>query len=349
MARRKRKEPKKDKIILSHSRLQMWKNCHYDHYQKYVNRLVPKGKSNALVRGSMIHELLESYYNYENWKKKWKILADEFYESNIREEIDYYGDIPKMSYDLVESYINFWEEDDESQETLANEVRFELHLFDNIYIEGYIDRILFDRDGNIFIKDYKTFSRMPDMASLKYNFQSAIYIFALQQYGYPVSGMVWDIIRAKQPTYPKLTAGGAISKAKIETTPEVMYRGMIELGATEEEARKLADEVDPNDFFRRYMVRINQNTVDFLWKDVVDTAHQIIDNQEVMKDMNLKTVFKSSYYPLWEAEVAGLDTEYVKKAQFEVREKGGRDISDIPELERFNEKKFKKLLKETFD
>lgn len=348
MAKRKRKQ-KEEKIILSHSRLQLWKTCHYDHYQKYVNKLVPKGKSNALVRGSMIHELLEAYYNYENWKKVWKRSADQFYNSNIQEEIDYYGDIPKMSYDLVESYINFWSEDDESQETLVNEARFELHLFDNVYLEGYIDRILFDKDGNIFVKDYKTFSRMPDMASLRFNFQSAIYIHALQQYGYPVDGMVWDIIRAKQPTYPKLTAGGALSKAKIDTTPEVMYRGMLELGATKKEAREMANSVDGSEYFRRYLVRVNQNTIEFLWKDIVDTAHQIIDNQHIMKDMNLKTVFRSSYYPLWEAEVSGLDIDYVKKAQFTKKEKGGRDTENIPELEPFNQKKFNKLIKETFE
>ena len=349
MAKKKRKEKlKKDKIILSHSRIQLWKTCHYDHYQKYVNKLVPKGKSNALVRGNMIHDLLETFYNYDNWKKKWEELANGFYESNIREEIDYYGDIPKMSWDLVESYINFWEEDDFHQETLSNEARFEVHLFDNVYLEGYIDRILFDKDGNIFIKDYKTFSRMPDMASLRFNFQSAIYIYALQQYGYPVSGMVWDIIRAKQPTYPKLTANGALSKAKIDTTPEVMYRGMLELGATEEEALEASKEVDASDFFRRYVVRINQNTIDFLWKDIVDTARQIIDNQESMKDMNLKTPFKSSYYPLWEAEVGGMDVDYVKRTQFTVREGGGRDDQEVKELEVFDKKKFKKLLKETF-
>ena len=326
----------------------MWKNCHYDHYQKYVNRLVPKGKSNALVRGNMIHDLLETYYNYENWKKQWQKLSKEFYDSNIREEIDYYGDIPKMSFDLVESYINFWEQDDVNQETLSNEARFEIHLFDNVYLEGYIDRILFDKDGNIYVKDYKTFSRMPDMASLRYNFQSAIYIYALQQYGYPVKGMVWDIIRAKQPTYPKLTAGGVVSKAKIDTTPEVMYRGMLELGATEEEAREAASEIDGSDFFRRYIIKVNQHTLDYLWKDVIDTARQIIDNQESMKDMNLKTTFKSHYYTLWEAEASGIDVDYVKRTQYLVREGGGRDDQEIEELERFNQKKFDKLVKETF-
>lgn len=327
----------------------MWKNCHYDHYQKYVKRLRPKGKSNALVRGNMIHELLETYYNYESWKKRWKVLATEFYDSNIKEEIDYYGDIPRMSKDLVESYIDFWAEDDCSQETLSNESRFEVHLFDNVYLEGYIDRILFDREGNIFIKDYKTFSRMPDLGSLRFNFQSAIYIYALQQYGYPVDGMVWDIIRAKQPSYPKLTAQGKISKAKIDTTPIVLERELKKLKASKSDIEDMLKDVDGSEYFRRYLVRVNQDTIDFLWKDVVETAKQIVYNQEVMKDMNLKTTFKSQYYKLWEAEAAGLDVDYVIKTQFEYSEKGGREGEDIKELEPFNAKKFKKLVKESFE
>lgn len=347
-AKRKQKLEKEDKIILSHSRIQMWKNCHYDHYQKYVNKLVPKGKSNALVRGNMIHDLLETYYNYESWTKKWEELSSQFYESNIREEIDFYGDIPKMSRDLLESYINFWESDDREQETLSNEARFEIHLFDNVYLEGYIDRILFDSQGNIFVKDYKTFSRMPDLSSLRYNYQSAIYIYALQQYGYPVDGMVWDIIKAKQPTYPKLTAGGVISKAKIETTPEVMYRELIKLGMDEEEAQEMADEVDASAFFRRFVIKIQQETIDFLMKDIIETAHQIIDFQHTLKDMNLKTTFKSHYYELWEAEAAGIDADYVRRTRYDVREGGGRDLDGVKELEVFNKKKFDKLVKETF-
>lgn len=311
-------------LTLSYSRIRVWKSCHYDHYQKYVNKLVPKKKSPALIRGSIIHECLEAYYNGKSWKKVWQRFADEFYEEAFEEEIESLGDIPYMAKELLEAYFHFYEKEDEGTEYLNNELHFELPLIDDINLEGYIDAIIEDEDGKIWVKDYKTFRSMPEYNSLRFNYQSAIYMWALREMGYEVEGMIWDIVTAKTPSKPQLLKDGSVSKRKLDSNPYTVRKGIIELGLDPNDYLDLIHSVKYENYFHRFKIRYNQNLVDALMEDIKQTALEIRDNGDRLKDMNLETKFKSSYMDLWQAEVMNSDVEFIIDNHFERRETNGK-------------------------
>lgn len=303
---------------LSYSRIRVWKNNHYDHYQKYVNKLVPKKKGQALIRGSIIHECLEAYYDGKSWKKVWKKFADEYYSNAFEEEKGSKNDIAYMSKELLEAYFHFYEEEDEGTEYIENELHFELPLVDDITLEGYIDAVIEDEDGKYWVKDYKTFRTKPDYNSLRFNYQMAIYIWAAEQIlDIKIEGMIWDVVTAKTPQKPRVLKNGEISTAKIDSNPYTLRKGLIELGRNPKDYSDYLASVSYEDYFHRYKIRNNKKVVEALMDDIKRTALEIKESGEVLKDMNLETKFKSDYLDLWQAEITGGDVDYIIKNHYE--------------------------------
>lgn len=315
---------KKKEITLSYSRIKTWKSNHYDHYCKYVRGLRPKGSQSALVRGSMVHACIEAYHNGKSWKKTWKKLSDEFYENHFKEEIESLGDIPQLAYVLLENYFYYYEDSDDELETLENELHFVLPLYEDhdiiINIEGYIDSLVKKPDGKVFIRDYKTFSRMPEYSNLQFNFQSSIYIWAAEKLGYKIEGMEWDIIKPKMPTKPTLNKNGTLSKKAIDTTPLVAEQTLLELGLDPDDYEDFLDGLSFDNYFRRFFIRKNKAMVNAVMEDVIDSAIQIGLYGETWKDMNLDAKYMSSYMDLWRTEVSGGDIKPIIKQKYETKE-----------------------------
>lgn len=307
--------------MVSNSRLNTWKTNHYDHYQKYVNKLQRKQKSSPLIRGSIIHECLEAYYSGKSWIKVLDKFEKDFYENTFSEEREELGDIPGLARELLENYFVYYEEEDEETEYLHNELHFQLPLVEGIEIQGYIDAIIKDKNGKIWVVDYKTYSRMKDRGFFLYNTQSAIYIWAMQEMGYEVEGVIWDVLKAKMPGKPKFTKTGKLSKAKMDSTPYTVEKGLIEIGEDPEEHREYIDSFEFESFFQRNKIRLNQSSVEFMMEDVIATAQQIKEYGETWKDFNLQTMFPSSYRELWEAEMLGADTDFIIDDLFEERKR----------------------------
>lgn len=312
-------------ITVSNSRLKTWKNNHYDHYMKYVKRLVPKAKSGPLVRGNMIHECLEAYYNGKSWTKTLDRLEAEYHKNTFAEERAEMGDIPKMARELLEAYFLFYEEEDADTEYLENELHFKLPLTEEIEIEGYIDAVIKDPEGKIWVKDYKTYKSMKDYSFFHLNTQSAIYIWAMEQLGYEVQGVIWDVIKAKEPSKPQILKSGKLSSRRLDSTPYTVEKGILELGLNPEDYQDFIDSHRYEDFFVRHAVRLNRTSVDFLMADVEETALQILERGDTTRDMNLGGPFRSPYMEIWEAEALGLDTEFIIKRNFETRERRPHD------------------------
>lgn len=310
-------------MIISHSRIKMWKNNHYDHYQKYIKKIVPKEKGQALIRGSIIHDCLEAYYEGRSWKKVWKKFQEEYYQGLFEEEKGQKNDIAYMANELLEAYFHYYEQEDSETEFLFNELHFELDLIEDVKLEGYIDAVIVDKNGDIWVKDYKTYRSMPTYDSLRFNYQSAIYIWALEQMGYTVKGMIWDIITAKTPSKPQLLKNGEVSKRALDSNPYTVEKGLIELGLDPEEHLDLIESVKFENYFQRIKIR-NTDFINAMMDDIRDTAWQIKEYGHIFKDMNLETKFNSPYLPLWQAEVNGGDIDFVIETQYE-KKGNGRD------------------------
>lgn len=310
-------------LKLSNSRVSTWRKCHMAYHYKYHEHLRPKRKGVALQRGSIIHECIEAYDSGRSWRKPYQKFAKQFYKETFREEIVEIGDIPRMVEELMENYQALYEGD--GLIYLGNEVHFELPLMPGVVIEGYLDALVEDEHGCVWPKETKTYKKNPDYDFLLLNTQSALYTWAVMEMDYHPKGTLWDIIRAKEPSRPQVLKSGEISRKGIDSTPYTVRKALIEMGKDPKDYTDLLGKVSFEDYFRRYPVRVNQTVVDGIMDDFRSTAKEIIKGGSKLRDRNLgKGCAWCDYKPLCQAELMGLDTDFIRSKQFEVSEKEGR-------------------------
>lgn len=302
---------------------------------RYVRRLESKHTAMPLTRGSMLHAVLEAYHDGRSWIKEWRKQKEEFEKDKWEQEI-LANDIPEMIRELMENYVKRYEADDMDKEFIFNEAEFKIPLVKckdhegvetQIYLKGFIDAI-YEENGKVYIKDYKTYAQTPPRDFFVYNYQSAIYLWAYTQgielpdgrilKGRPTA-MVWDVIRAKMPSKPELLASGELSNRKLASTPYTVIKGLKELGLNPKEHVSLVEKHSYDDFFNRYEVRYNHKSVEFMMEDIKQTAIQLCQHQHEFKDFNLATKYPSSFKDLWQTEVSGGDVEWMIKQNYKER------------------------------
>jgi len=268
-----------------------------------------------------MHECIEALNNGKSWKKVVKQFEKDFIKNTFEEERVEMGDLPAMVNDLMENYEYHYKND--NLKYLKNEEHFLLPLTQDIEIEGYIDSVV-EWGRGTWAKETKTYGRMPDREFLMFNPQSGIYIWAMSELGYKnPRGTIWDIIKAKQPAKPKLTAKtGKLSVAKCDSTPYTVTKGIVELGLNPKDYTEFIQKHSFEDFFVRKEVLLNKNVVNAIMKDVVDTAKEIYSRGEYTKDRNLsKDCSWCSYKSICQAELMDLDVDYIIEKEYKKREK----------------------------
>lgn len=311
-------------LILSNSKIKKRRTCDRAYHYKYVEKMTKKAKGSALVRGSAIHECIEWYNTGRSWKKAWQNFKEEWEETYLLEEKEEMGDIPKMVYDLVEGYVTYWE--DEELEYLESELEFllplETYKGTEIWIKGFIDFIAKDKNGNIWIGETKTHKRWPDESTRLFNQQSSIYIWALNQLGYTnVKGVIWNYIRAKQPTVPQRLKSGRLSKQKCDSIPTVVEKFLLQEGENLEEWSEFITALSWDNFYRRYEERVSNNVVESVMSDVIETARDIVDNpNRKARNMNSQGCQWCDFSDICEAELTGADVSFIIKSKYSIKE-----------------------------
>lgn len=313
-----------DEILkISNSKVNTWRKCHRAFHYKYVMKLRPRRKGMALRRGSIIHECIEAYDSGKSWRKPLRVFSKQFYEETFQEEILEHGDIPRMVEELMENYQALYEDDGLTY--LGSEVHFELPLMPGVVIEGYLDALVEDEKGSVWPKETKTYKKNPDYDFLLLNTQSALYTWAVQELGYTPRGTLWDIIRAKEPTVPQFLKDGSLSRKAIDSTPYTVEKAIRAAGLDPANYKDLLNKVSFENYFRRYPVRVNQAVVKGIMDDFKSTAKEIQKQGHKLCDRNLgKGCAWCDYKAICQADLMGLDTEYIIKKQFEVSTKEGR-------------------------
>lgn len=97
------------------------------------------------------------------------------------------------------------------------------------------------------------------------------------------------------------------------------------MGKDPKDYQDLLAKVSYDDYFRRYPVRVNHTVVKGIMNDFKSTAKEILRYGDKLCDRNLgKGCAWCDYKPLCQADLMGLDTDFIRKKQFEVVEKEGR-------------------------
>ena len=170
----------------SHSRVSTFENCPYQYKLKYIDRVeVDIPTTIEAFMGDIVHRTLEKLYNDKKFKKLVsKATLLKFYKDTWDKE--YSDDIlivkdglkadnyKKMGMKFVEDYYNRMKPFDQIT-ILGLETQDRMTLPNGDQWHVRIDKLGCDSEGNYFVCDYKTNSRMKDQEDADSDRQLALY------------------------------------------------------------------------------------------------------------------------------------------------------------------------------
>lgn len=207
------------KRISTHSMLKTFRRCPKQAEYKYVHRLKPKMLAKPLRKGSWMHLLLEAFHKGEDWEALHTKLSAKF-NRMFDEERDFYGDLPTECRALMTSYI--WHYKFDPWKIIDTEFTLETEFPDGTIYRGRID-MLIENEFGLWLVDHKNMRTLPDHNFRLLDGQSALYLWAALRNRIPVQGFIWNYLRTKAPTTPKLVYKGKPSQRLSTRAMETDY------------------------------------------------------------------------------------------------------------------------------
>ena len=315
-------------FTVSNSKVKSWRHCRQQHWYRYVENLTDISPPRPLIRGKVIHEMIEAWLEHRDpWVIHTEMVAK--YYKLFKEEQEQYGDLPAVIKDIMTGYFKWYKNDPFKIVPLKGkqaEHYFNLSLTPSINIQGYIDAAGKTRDKRFWLIEHKSHKTIPSEGFRYRDIQSAIYCWVLPLIGFPKpDGVMWNFIREKSPTVPHLLKNGELSRAKSIDTTWDTYKAEIKL-----QGLKIKDYEDmqlilagkETDFFSRLFLPTNDTIINTLIGELRSSAREIKRKGHRSRE---KTVGMHcdwcEFRDLCKAELMGLDTDYIRKTKFKERTK----------------------------
>lgn len=340
-------------LRLSHARLRAWRRCEMEHHYRYYQGLRKKKPATPLFVGTGMHAMIEAQIETGNWLPALANFRKEFTRLFIEERAEL-GDLPGQIEQIMKGYFKRFEGDDliyvKRHRGRKTEIPMHVELAPRISFLGRIDAFPADPFGRHWIMDHKSCKTIPDEDARFADLQLLLYVWLAPQLGYPKpDGVIWDYLRKKPPTPPEVLKNGTISKAVKQDTTVETYMKVVEAQHNAgtitkpqvEEYRRFAEETftgREEKFYRRIYLPTNSDAMVLnVVKDVIADGQQILlrGPEATVRRMDNVKCRSCSYYTLCQAEVRGLDADYIRKTEYEVKEKddAGQEEVDVGEAE----------------
>lgn len=272
---------------VSNSKLKTYRGCQKAYEFKYIDKLTPIYKSMALVRGELVHSMIEDSLK--------GIKAQDSFEARLSEKLRYAAiatlpsvgskeDIDniltgkvklsqedkaevaatiatflqseefeevKIALPIMEGYFDYYKDDKYKPyyyKDKCSEIHVEMPIKSNVILEGYIDMLVTDQYREVWIMDHKTHGKVPT-GLIKSNLQQGVLYYVLAKYlGIPVKGVIWNYIVWKLPTEPELLKTGELTRRRSLSTTWAAYERAIKAnGLNVEDYRDMKAILDGNE------------------------------------------------------------------------------------------------------
>jgi hypothetical protein len=309
---------------ISWSEAKTWQRCPKQWDFKYGQNLVPVKKARPLFLGNWIHAALESYYVDGDWRIGHATYLEEYEKlfEEEREELEgKKGPLPQLVERVIKSYLWYYRED--GWKVLHVEVDFKVPLKAGIGVKGRIDLIVEDPEGNIWVVDHKTTANIPEPNAFHaMDPQLMVYPWAIEkQLGIKVTGIVYNYVKSKPPSIPKINKDGSLSKRRIVTDYPTLVRFLKRNGYDPKDfVSQLRPLARQSPFLRRYKLPREKNVTLEILQDFLTTSLQIRDHKRTPRIITRDCV-RCSYHDICRAELNGFDTTPMRKHQFTLRNK----------------------------
>lgn len=221
-------------LIIGFSRLKTWRRCHRLYNYRYRQFLVRRAPRVQLLRGSILHEMLDAHVKNciskmtldLGLKAAAEVLRryEKEYGKLFKEQQDEYGDLIGDCRQLFSNYVETYSDD--RMQVIASEqtIRFEL-IPGKVEFKCTVDRVMMDSSKpkrRRWLLDTKSHKNLPGEDARFYDLQlGVLYFWAWNRENRrrPADGIIWDYIRTKLPSTPEVLQSGKLSqRANIDTT-----------------------------------------------------------------------------------------------------------------------------------
>ncbi len=172
----------------SHSRVSTYENCPYKYKLQYIDKIKPEIQNTIeAFMGDMVHQTLEKLYKDKKFSKRiakasvikfYRELWDKEYTADVKivKEGLTADNYKKMGEKFLSDYFDTYKPFDQLT-ILGLETQDRMTLPDGNRWHVRIDKFACDSEGNYYVCDYKTNSRMKDQEEADSDRQLAMYSF----------------------------------------------------------------------------------------------------------------------------------------------------------------------------
>ncbi len=306
--------------IYSHSALKLFQRCQLKWKYRYIDRLEvkPEDRPKYFERGSNIHAILEAAYGPYVEK------LDEAIAAASPEDVE-----------LIERYFTKWDNEDEGWKVLSVEEEFHLEIGDHKLV--FIPDLIVQIGDDVWVVDHKTTANIPDEWD-EYNmtdFQHLLYIAGVRLLYPNVRGFLFNYIRTKAPTQPKLIKDGSRISAvrSIDTDYDTLKAFADKTGTLDSEVQDKLNILkhSPDRYFQRHYIIAPDSAVDMALSDTHEVLSEMSWKESgegtyprhvISKFAGAMACSKCEFQPLCHGELLGINTQqillnYVERPQRE--------------------------------
>lgn len=313
--------------ITGFSMVKAYRRCPKSYDYKYNQHLQKVAPPAPLIRGTIIHEILDARATKGGSVGFNSIIAkyEDRYGRLFREEKEMYGeDFLENIKRVYKGYLRTY--DDTGLEYLSSEEFVSTPLVGDIIFQGHLDKRVF-KDGRMWVMDHKTHKNIPTEEQRFTDYQLLMYLWAYNREhpkGDQIEGVIWDYIRTKPPTVPEPLVKGGLSQAKnIDTDVFTYTRELVRLKLDQKPYKEFLAELEKRSrhkFYQRvFLPAPSKKMTEAVVEDFKQTS-QIMHGLQVYPRNPTRDCSWCEYYRLCTAELRGLDHKFIRESEYRVEE-----------------------------
>lgn len=308
------------------SSIKCYRTCRQMYHYRYHESLQRKRRPNPLVRGTIVHRMVELAQHSQDPFIALK-EAEKKYGRLFAEEKEEYGDLIGDIRRLMSGYFTWYEHDPlkpiKVKGKLAVELPFLVPLAPGIVLGGKIDRVAASRDKRRWLEDTKSHKTLPEGDMNYSDIQTALYQWALEKaHGIAIDGIAWNYIRYKPPAIPEKLASGELTRRNIDTTWSVYLAEIKHQKLDPSDYEDMRDKLKGKEgtFFVRSYLPTNPKIIANIVEEATITAVEMKQGLSPVRTIGRHCDW-CEYRGLCQAELRGLDAAAVRRLDYETKPK----------------------------
>lgn len=314
---------KREKQYFSISQISCFRGCKQEWSYKYKQGLKSKAPQRPLYMGTTLHKLLEIRANGQSWENYLCSVVQPEFEAMPTDYQSLLGeDFIDCCHKIMTQYD--WLYEHEAIKYLATEVKIDAKIKGSKRFVGVVDAIV-EIEGKQYIMEHKTFkSTKMSLDQTWLNSQTCLYIKVLNEQGWHIEGVVWDMIKTAAPKPPRVLKNGQYGKQYTDQTLLSFVWAGTSLQAI---PKDIYEEIKDNHktFLDRYITPVLPSVVAAVWQDFVDSVDDIGKNKHIPKNLGRDCEW-CAFRELCQAELTGGDVEYIKQLYYTTAEQRDREL-----------------------